>query len=625
LSGTARPPLQVAPAQPAEADAHWSSFAAAATPEAFCESWLALLCERVGGVSSAVVVLQAAADGPFVPGAFYPGGRRPPGTLPPLIERCLRDGAGIVERRPPREGAPDMLLAALPVRVDGKVRAAVGMELEPRPERALHQATRQIQWGSGWLEAMLRRAAPGRESHANARLARSLQLLAGALQAERAGAAALACTTELAALLDCERAALGLVRGDGIRLQALSHTADLDRRSNLARAIEAAMEEALDQRATLVHPPAPGRRALLARAQAQLAQESEAGAVLTVPLACAAGEAERLVGALTLERRAGQRFEPEVVEFCESLAALLAPVLDLQERAADGPLRRLRRSGAALWRRIAGPGHEGFKLGGSIALLVLAFLLLAPGTFRVSAVTTIEGEVQRAVAAPFGGYVKEAPVRPGERVRQGTVLARLDDRDLKLEHLKAASQREQLLKQFREALASRDRVQAGVVGAQLRQTEAQVALLEEQLARTELAAPLDGVVVSGDLSQRLGAPVERGEVLFEVAPLERYRVVLQVDEHDIDFVRVGQPGRLALTALPGESYPFKVTRITPVTIPKDGRNHFRVEAELGEIPDRLRPGMEGVGKIEAGRARLLWIWTRGFTDWLRLWIWASLP
>ena len=69
-------------------------------------------------------------------------------------------------------------------------------------------------------------------------------------------------------------------------------------------------------------------------------------------------------------------------------------------------------------------------------------------------------------------------------------------------------------------------------------------------ARTRLSAPLDGLVVSGDLSQSLGAPLERGDVLFEVGPLDGYRIMLEVDEREVAQVRPGQQGDLALSGLP---------------------------------------------------------------------------
>jgi putative peptide zinc metalloprotease protein len=66
--------------------------------------------------------------------------------------------------------------------------------------------------------------------------------------------------------------------------------------------------------------------------------------------------------------------------------------------------------------------------------------------------------------------------------------------------------------------------------------------VDEHLERAQLRAPFESLVVSGDLSQSIGVPVERGKVLFEVAPLEAYRVILEVDERDI--IMVGAAGML---------------------------------------------------------------------------------
>ena len=52
---------------------------------------------------------------------------------------------------------------------------------------------------------------------------------------------------------------------------------------------------------------------------------------------------------------------------------------------------------------------------------------------------------------------------------------------------------------------------------------------------------------------------------------------------------------------------------------------FRADAVLSQRADRLRPGMEGVAKIEVGRARLVWIWTRSLQNWARLALWSLLP
>ena len=140
-------------------------------------------------------------------------------------------------------------------------------------------------------------------------------------------------------------------------------------------------------------------------------------------------------------------------------------------------------------------------------------------------------------------------------------------------------------------------------------------------------APFDGMVVSGDLSQRLGGTVSKGEVLFTVAPAGNYRVDLDVKESRIAALKVGQVGVLYLSALPDRTYRFTVRKITPKTVARNGATYFVVEGEIdpGQVRADLRPGMEGVGKVSAGRARLAWIWTRSFVDWARVAFWSWMP
>jgi multidrug efflux pump subunit AcrA (membrane-fusion protein) len=164
-----------------------------------------------------------------------------------------------------------------------------------------------------------------------------------------------------------------------------------------------------------------------------------------------------------------------------------------------------------------------------------------------------------------------------------------------------------------------------VLGEQINQSKAQLALINDQISRASLTAPIAGIVVAGDLSQSLGSPVQRGEVLFEVAPLDDYRVMLRVDERDISHVKVGQSGEMVLNAMPQQRFSIQVEKVTPVSSPHEGRNYFLVEASLDQVSERIRPGMEGWGKVSVGRRRLIRIWTGDLFDWLKLWFWSWRP
>jgi RND family efflux transporter MFP subunit len=303
----------------------------------------------------------------------------------------------------------------------------------------------------------------------------------------------------------------------------------------------------------------------------------------------------------------------------------VGPILELRRRDDRWLVTKALDAGLRLLGRLIGPRHIGLKLATVGAIAAAVFLVQAEGDYRVSAKTVMEAAVKRAAVAPFNGYLKQAPVRAGDVVRKGQVLAVLDDRELRLERVKWQSQEEQYAQQRDQALATRNAAQIAIAGAQMAQARAQIALLDEQLGRTRVLADFDGVVVTGDLTESLGSPVERGKVLFEVAPLDAYRVVLQVDERDIADVKVGQRGQILLSAAPHSPIPFSVEKITPVSTAREGRNYFRVEARLDQTPERLRPGLEGVGKIEVDRRLLVWIWTRQVLDGLRLQLWTWLP
>jgi multidrug resistance efflux pump len=185
--------------------------------------------------------------------------------------------------------------------------------------------------------------------------------------------------------------------------------------------------------------------------------------------------------------------------------------------------------------------------------------------------------------------------------------------------------REQYQKEQQRVLSEHKASAVKVLEAQADEAAAQAALLSDKIERTKIRAPIAGLVIEGDHSQSLGRAVQQGESLFTIAPLASYRVVIEVEESDVVHIEAGQSGSLLLTGLPMSAIPFKVTRVTPTTISSKGRNAFRVEAELLDTPQALRPGMEGIAKIEAGRNLLVWIWSRRLLDWARLQIWSWWP
>jgi multidrug resistance efflux pump len=304
---------------------------------------------------------------------------------------------------------------------------------------------------------------------------------------------------------------------------------------------------------------------------------------------------------------------------------LIGPVLEIR-RQEERPIPAKIFQAIQTWLgKLFGPRHLPLKSITAFSLIALVWLSLASGMMRISSTSALEAEVCRVVVAPQDGHIAEAPARAGALVRAGDLLATMDDRDLQLELRKWQSQRAQLLKEYRKALASFDRAEVAILKAKRTQAEAQIKLVEQKLERTVLVAPFPGLIIKGDLSQAMGSPVERGEILFEVAQTDAYRVVLKIDDRDIGLISHGQHGKMKLSGLPDQLIDIEVKQITPISTSEDGRNYFRVEAVMDSYSDLMRPGMEGVAKIEVGKEKLLWIWSRRLVGWMQLFVWNRLP
>ena len=602
----------------------WAQFTAPATAGEFNTSWLGILCAQMEQARGALLLLRdesdSSAGGSYVAAAVWPDATRPMQYLAPAATRALQERRGVVVgadgSSPPGRDQPVHM--AYPIEVDGELHGAVVVHLTPGAEAELQRGLRLVHWGTAWLVDQFRQRRHTRQLEHMQRLGLLADVMATAVQDPGLGVSCVATVNDLTLRLGCERVSLGLDNDGEIRVQALSNTATFDARSNLVRLLSDAMDEVLDLDTALVHPPPDGDE-LGALAHAELARETGSAAICSVPLV----DQGQAIGVLSFER--ATPFDPATVETCKALGLALGPVLALKQTNERGLWQRaadhVRHAGVVMF----GPGHPGAKLNGLVVVGLLLVLGLFNADHRVSARTVVEGAVQRAAVAPFNGYVIESLARAGDTVRQGQVLARLDDRDLRLEQARWNAELQQLQGKQRQAMAIQDRTSMLLAGAQIEQAQAQLSLVESRLGRARLEAPVVGGGGAGDLSPRLGTPVEQGKVLFEIAPLDAYRVILQVDERDISHLQPGQTGELALSGLPGQTLAFSVKHITPVTTAEDGRNHFRVEAQVDLASERLRPGMEGVGKVLVGERRLLWIWTHRFVDWLRLALWNWLP
>lgn len=595
---------------------YWQVFVSAKNADERGTAWLALICQRIAGAQAAALLIEHAPDHSYVPIAVWPKASPDLGRLGAAVESSLKERRGVVKPAP----APSKALhVAYPLLIDEQIAGLVALEVNCEESRVA-EIFREIHWGGAWLVNLLSGRELTEANQARQRLGSVLEASAILLRHGKLQQALFDTCNVLRQQLAGSRVAIGLAADSHVRLSALSEAASFEKHAALAKAYQAAMEEAFDHGRLIRLPNPKSNKTQDHPRHLSLCRYTGGGAVLSLPML----QGAHCVAVLTVEREASVFSEQDVL-WLEAFAGLAAPIIAQRREAERGVLGRAGRDVRGLLEKLFGPRHLSWKFA-SLCLSVLSVLLvLVPFEYRVSAKTVIEGEVQRVVAAPFEGFISEAWVRAGHSVKEGQVLAQLDDRELRMEEAKWTGERDQYQQRLREARATRDLTTVQISIAQLQQSQAELALVLDKIRRARLVAPFDGIVVSGDLSQQIGAPVEIGKQLFEIAPLHSYRIILQVDERDIRHIQAGQAGRLVMTGIAGEPMAFQVANVTPVATAEEGKNFFRVEASLAEASQRLRPGMEGIGKIEVGERSLWWIMTHSFSDWLTLSLWSWMP
>lgn len=260
-----------------------------------------------------------------------------------------------------------------------------------------------------------------------------------------------------------------------------------------------------------------------------------------------------------------------------------------------------------------------------VVAVVIAILgiLNIPTSLTITTKAEIISDSQRALVAPVDGFIKDSHFKAGDQVKTGHLLATLDDKDLNLEKQKLENELQEYDKLYRKELAEFNQVQAKIVKNQREQTQAKIELINERLTRLKIKAPFDGIILHGDVSQLLGAPVKKGEILFELAPLTEYNLNLRISEKDIIYIRKNQHGLLKLFSLPSAEISFTISEVTPIAETVDdkvyfiARSHWNFdEKQQAIIPTLLKPGMTGSAKINTDKQPL---WKILFRDLIRWW------
>ncbi|MEM1442711.1 MAG: efflux RND transporter periplasmic adaptor subunit, partial [Verrucomicrobiota bacterium] len=304
----------------------------------------------------------------------------------------------------------------------------------------------------------------------------------------------------------------------------------------------------------------------------------------------------------------------EKLRFLKASAPRFAPLLKLVRRAKpEGFLALLSR----LWKRMH-LSQKRLLLGLSV---FIAGGLLIPVEEKISASAALEPKVRRVVSAPFQATLRETKVEAGDLVLEGEVLAELDGREIRFQLAEAVANRARAEKEADQALDAGKVAEAQMARLEALSHEQQQRINEERQKFLEVRSPIAGVVLQGDLERAEGAPLQTGDRLFEIAPIEEMLIEVALPQSEIAHVREGMKVEVQLEAYPGETFSSEITRIPPRSEIRQNANVFICEANLSNGDKRLRPGMNGEAKIAGDRKIFLWTLLRPAVNYCRLKLW----
>jgi putative peptide zinc metalloprotease protein len=196
------------------------------------------------------------------------------------------------------------------------------------------------------------------------------------------------------------------------------------------------------------------------------------------------------------------------------------------------------------------------------------------------------------------------------------------------------SDREEDLKkrELAEAESEWKLMKAGSRPEEIRRVEADVdklsrelALLDQELVKTEIRAPIDGVVATPFVERKLNKHLDPGEDLFKIVDISHVTAEMEVPEKEMSDVRYGNPVHMKARSLSAVDLQGRVDFIAPIAETVNSQQMVVVRSELQNDGLLLKPEMTGVAQIYCGDRRIVDLITRRMVRWLRTEFWYLLP
>jgi len=324
---------------------------------------------------------------------------------------------------------------------------------------------------------------------------------------------------------------------------------------------------------------------------------------------------------VSLRRNAERPLTEVEIQDAQAMLSHLAPAIGLTRLARRNLIHHARDSAWAAWRKLIAPKARRWQVIGGCAALLMGWIVFGSMSYQLAVPCVMQAQERRHITAPFNGVISGQNAVAGDVVKAGQILCTLDNRELLLQKNALGTQWKVLDAEKDQALAN-DQVAAGrILAAKQDEIRAQLNLVQWQLDQTEIRAPMDAVVLTGDLRKKVGSPIEAGQPLFEIAPPHRVYLELMVPEEEIDEIQGRPAGVFATNAAPEIVHPLRITTIRPSATVKGNRTVFVCEAQPDQTEEWFRSGMEGAAQISVGGRPVWWVMLHKMIDYVRMKAW----
>jgi GAF domain-containing protein len=255
--------------------------------------------------------------------------------------------------------------------------------------------------------------------------------------------------------------------------------------------------------------------------------------------------------------------------------------------------------------------------------IALLLLILVPWNMKVVGDVTILPEFRTPVVSEVEGIVQKVHLRESDRVKKGTAVATLMDYDYRLSLEGFQAKRDMLSKEISRSESEGDSTTARLKRIEMEQIDREIKFSNDQLGRTNLISPVDGMIITPRIEEKVGHLVRKGEEFCEVANIQKVRAQVAVEEGDISYLKNEQNISLKMNSYPTIKFNGTVKHLGAELRGTDPHKYYVVEAEIENPQELLKSGMVGKAKIATGYRSIGYVLlhTPARFLWKKLWVW----